>query len=127
MANAVRISSWRPFFFTAGVFNAAVGVTLLAAPAAFYAMTALGEPEQFLEARIIGWMILLFGATYVLIGRAPDTPSSLIVLMGAGKLGVVALIVVYWLDGAINDLGALLGAVDLAWALGFLFMLLVRK
>lgn len=122
MSTTQRSSVWKPFFFAAAAFNAIVGLSLLATPANFYEMNGLPQPAQFLEARILGWMIIMFGAGYVLIAQRTITSASFIVLMALGKMGVVVLTVTYWLEGAVNTSGMLLGLGDLLWALGFIYL-----
>ncbi len=111
----------RAFFSTAAIFNGSVGFLLLAIPQVFYLLTALQEPDRLFETRIVGWMILVFGALYFVTATSPTTPRSLITLFAIGKLGATAFIVTYWANGSMNLLGLAVGAADFLWALGFLY------
>ncbi|MDO9337801.1 MAG: hypothetical protein Q7T61_15510 [Caulobacter sp.] len=115
--------AWKAVFAVAALFNFAVGLPLLIAPAAFYAMLGQTAPD-ILNAQLAGGLIAVFGIGYAMVARDPAANRGIIVL---GVIGKAPLPLLYWLNvqaGRAPMSGFPLTLVDLAFALLFLTYLL---
>ena len=114
---------WKIVFAVAALFNLAVGLPLLLAPAAFYA--ALGQPvSDVLNAQVAGALIAVFGIGYAMVARDPAANRGIVWM---GVIGKTPLPLIYWLNvqaGTAPMSGFPLTLVDLAFAALFLTYLL---
>ena len=114
---------WKAVFALAALFNWAVGLPLLIAPAAFYAMLGQRTPDLF-NAQMAGALIVVFGVGYAMVARDPAANRGIVWL---GVIGKGPLPLLYWLNaqaGRAPMSGFPLTLVDLAFAALFLTYLL---
>jgi hypothetical protein len=103
---------WRPFFYTAALYNLLIGGAGLANTAA---------P---VNDRIVGLLVLCFGIVYALVGRDAARFGPVLWAGIAGKLGIVSLLLPDVLAGrAAAGTGVILAG-DALFTLGFLVFLL---
>lgn len=119
--------AWKAVFAVAAVFNWLVGLPLLIAPAAFYAMLGQSTPDLF-NAQMAGALIVVFGVGYAMVARDPVANRGIVWL---GVIGKGPLPLLYWLNvqaGRAPMSGFPLTLVDLAFAALFLtYLLRTRK
>ena len=114
-------SAWKLLFAAAGVFNFAVGLPLLLAPAQGVAM-GVAPPSSMLFVQLSGALIVMFGVSYLMVAR--DLALRPLVWLGAiGKLLAFGLLTLYWQRGEVPDTPFVLGFGDLIFAMAFLWFL----
>ena len=118
---------WRIIFWVAAVFNFAVGLPMLVAPAAL--LTAIGQPVpgDLLITRLAALLIVVLGVGYGMVARDAVANRPILWL---GVLGKVPLPLLVWLSGgaaALSGSTFLLSLGDLAFAALFLLFLLTNR
>jgi len=119
--------NWRVLFCAAAVFNWAVGLPLLLAPALMLQVLQVAAPTDLTFHKMSGLLVLCFGFVYALVARDPARYRPLMWVAVLGKAGVVAIFVHAWMQGLAppRALGVALG--DLAFGLAFLGFLLTHS
>lgn len=120
------MTGWRIFFIAAALYNFAAGLPLLVAPEMMLAQMGGAVPDDLLYHRVTGWLVVLFGGLYAMIGRAPERYGPTLWLGVAGKTGVVLLLAEAWAAGRLSTDGFAIALGDVAFTLGFVVFLLRR-
>jgi hypothetical protein len=116
--------AWKAVFAVAALFNLAVGLPLLIAPAAFYAALGQPPPPDILSSQTAGLLIAVFGVGYGLVARDPVANRGILWL---GVIGKTPLPLIVWLNvqaGRAPMSGFVLALGDLVFAALFLTYLL---
>ncbi len=117
------MNSWQKVFALAALFNFAVGLPLVVAPAAMLAIVSSDPAGDLLPARMAGVLIATFGIGYAMVARQPEGRRDIVRLGVIGKSAIVAMVAVLWLAGEIAPVSAALSCGDLLFAALFLFYL----
>lgn len=117
------MSAWRLFFMVAAVFNFAVGLALLIAPAFMASTLGLATPTDPLFHRLAGLLVGCFGVVYWFLAQDSARYRPLVWLGVAGKGGVVVLFTQAWLAGSVPFSAYVVALADLAFGAGFLIFL----
>lgn len=115
---------WIRFFVFAAIFNMLAGLPLLLAPDMVHSPLPL-PAESWLFVRTAGGLIVAFGVGYALVASDLVRHRSIAIIGAFGKLIAFALLLIYWLNGAIPFSAFFLGVIDLVFALGFIRFLTV--
>lgn len=107
--------NWKRFFYAATIFNFVIG------------LVGMLIPESTLDGRIIGVLVFSMGIIYWLVARDPERFGATLWAGVIGKLGVVGLLAPPALADGGNLITPIVLAMDLLFALGFLFYLFNRS
>lgn len=100
------------------------GALTFAFPASFGQLAGLPAQVPSIYSTLLALFVILFGGAYAWLARQPRIDRPLVVLAALGKAGVFAVILVYWLLGALPGRGVLAVSGDLAFAGIFAWWLL---
>lgn len=106
---------WVWFFWLAAIFNFAIGAA------------AMLGPTPTVDTRLVAVLVFAFGIIYAVTARDPNRYASVLWAGVFGKVAVVALMVAAGLDDVSYDTTAIVLALDLLFAFGFLIFLLTRS
>ncbi|MDP1735876.1 MAG: hypothetical protein Q8L23_00390 [Caulobacter sp.] len=118
---------WKLVFAVAALFNLAVGLPMLIAPAALLEGVGQPVPADLLTTQMTALLIVVFGIGYAMVARDPVANRPILWLGILGKAPIAPLI---WLNGGAAALATssfLLSLGDLAFAALFLLYLLSHK
>jgi hypothetical protein len=122
------LNRWKPFFWTAAVYNLLAAAVALLAPdfhvEQFFAAPAVLEgPVARIYTQAFWVSVLLFGVGYAIVARNPDRNHGILLLAALGKAYVFVAFVRAWLAGSMRTLALLGGIGDLIFAAGFVWFL----
>ena len=119
------MAGWRIVFIVAALFNLAVGLAMLLAPAAVTGAAA--APAELLVSRTAALLIATFGIGYAMVAWQPRDHRGIVVLGIIGKASLVATVAVMAAQGQVPmSVAALVGG-DLLFVLLFAAFLLRTK
>lgn len=120
----MSIEAWKKVFLSGAAFNWIVAAFFTVSPGYAFELLQLGDiPANPMWLALFIWLVAVFGLGYFLVGRDP-TPRRDIALLGlVGKLGVVVIVVGYWLSGHTSTIFTILVGGDLAYSILFLWFL----
>lgn len=107
-------TNWKRFFYAAAIFNFAIGLAGMLVPA------------STLDGRIIGLLVFAMGIIYWLVARDPERFGATLWAGVIGKLGVIGLLAPPTLADGGDLIMPVILALDLLFAMGFLFYLFNR-
>ena len=117
------MSGWRLFFMVAGIFNLAVGLPLLIAPAETQASLGVAVPDDLMFHRFTGLLVVCFGAVYFFVAQDLMRYRPLVWLGVVGKAGVVVVFTEAWMAGRVPFQAYVLALGDALFVVGFLIFL----
>lgn len=116
--------TWRMVFWVAAIFNWLVGAPLFLAPEPLLAMLEVTAPADLTFHRMAGLLIVCLGTVYAFTAEDLQRYRPLIWIAVAGKLGVVAIFTLAFMQGFAPPRAFGLALGDLAFGLAFLVFLL---
>lgn len=107
----------RAIFAVASLFNLAIGLAMVFAPAEFGTGADIVYPrEALLSIRTTGLLIAVFGIGYALVAARPGDNRGIIRIGIIGKLAFVSLCAAAWASGDVPTSQALFVTGDLVFA-----------
>jgi hypothetical protein len=118
---------WKVVFTLAALFNFAVGLPMLLAPAAMLATLGQPVPDDLLMTRLASLLIVVLGIGYGMVARdaAANRP-----ILWLGVLGKAPIPLLVWISGgaaALSSSAFILSLGDLVFATLFLLFLLTHR
>lgn len=107
-------------FFVAALFNFAVAAAFVWPDSPIWHWLGLIKPMQSLITDLLAMFIALFGVAYFMVALNPRINRPLILLSALGKLAVVGIVALHYLNGRVGIAVPALVAGDLIFALLFL-------
>ena len=106
-------------FWTAGIFNIAVGASGFLTPDLMAQSLGIERPANPIFLHMTSWLVLVLGIGYCLTARTPERNQDLMLVGAVGKLLVLPLMFAAWRHGDVQFVGVLGAAADFVFALLF--------
>lgn len=103
-------------FWTAGIFNIAVGASGFLVPDLTAQLMGIPRPANPVFMQMTSWLVLVFGIGYCLVARRPERNRDLMLVGIVGKLLVLPLMVAAWRRGDVQGGAVAASAADLVFA-----------
>jgi hypothetical protein len=103
------------------------GALVFAFPDSLGQFAGLPTPVPHVYTALLAFFVILFGVGYAWLAWQPIIQRPLVAFSAAGKTGVFAVILVFWILGDAPGRGALMSIGDLIFAAIFTWWLVVSK